>query len=92
MSFPGRRKSWLCSLGPMPLNLNLACQFNCVGTTEPRPQGRQEATGSGEQSLNWMDQACHQAFLCLTVSVNKQGRVTSCVHSGKRKKRWGNTS
>lgn len=53
----------------------------------PGKDALQEATGSGGQSLDWTDQACHRAFSCLTVSVNKQGRVTSCIHSGKRKKR-----
>ena len=88
MSFPGRIKSWLCSLGPMPLNLNLACQFNSVGTTEPQPRGRmlcKKPLGLGDSPSTGQIRAVTEPF-CASLSVNKQGRVTSCVHSGKKKR------
>ena len=49
--------------------------------------GVQEVTWPGEESLSWVGQACHLVFLCLIVSVNKWGTMTSCGYPGKRRKR-----
>lgn len=58
MSLLGRMKSWLHSAEPMPLNLNLACQSNSQGTTEPRPCGRmlcRKSLGLGNSpSAGWV--------------------------------------
>ena len=76
LSFPGRMKSWLCSLGPTPLNLNLACQFNCVGTTEPRPQGRmlcRKPLGLGNSpSTGWIRPVTRPFCASLSLSINRE--------------------
>lgn len=76
MSFPGRMTSWLCSLGPTPLNLNLACQFNSVGTTEPRPQGRmlcKKPLGLGDSPSTGQIRPVTEPFRAsLSLSINRE--------------------